>query len=198
MIKEKWIFDVETYAYTYFSDHIKNHYLMELSYYISGFFFLFCESKMSDFYQMLIHHIITVFLLVFSMKLNFLRYGILLMILHDFSDPIMEMAKVVFYLEYQTFADILFIIFANVFYLLRLVIYPYIIYKDTLLLITYIGYLKNFKIIIAMYVVKILLFVLNLIWGFFIAKMMFKMCSYGNVKGDIRAEDDFVKKTKTD
>lgn len=41
-------------------------YFLELSHYIVSTFFLFSEPKLADFYQMLSHHLVTIYLIYFS------------------------------------------------------------------------------------------------------------------------------------
>lgn len=56
------------------------------------------EPKQKDFLAMIIHHITTLFLMIFSYFTQFQRIGCIVLIIHDISDPLMEAAKCALYL----------------------------------------------------------------------------------------------------
>lgn len=65
---QNWLFNLKSYVEPWYNIpiSIKFIYFMELSYYMTSSIFLFVEPKLSDFYQMLLHHIITILLIYFS------------------------------------------------------------------------------------------------------------------------------------
>ena len=55
------------------------------------------DVKRSDFWELVFHHIITIFLLSISWTINFVRVGSLVLLSHDISDIILEAGKLVRY-----------------------------------------------------------------------------------------------------
>lgn len=93
---------------------------------------MWTEVARSDSWQMLIHHIITIALILFSYVTNFTRVGTVIMVIHDIADVFLELAKVLNYTSkgkghrwLKPATDVTFGIFAVVFFLTRLVFYPY-------------------------------------------------------------------------
>lgn len=70
---------------------------MATAYYIYTSFAIFFEPKMKDRNEMLLHHFVTLSLLISSYAGNVVKYGLAILILHDIADPLMEVAKMCFY-----------------------------------------------------------------------------------------------------
>ncbi|EIJ89009.1 very-long-chain ceramide synthase [Nematocida parisii] len=161
---------------------INLYYMLAMVYYSGSFITMFFEEKQSDFYLMIYHHFVTLVLVCFSYRYNFLRYGAFIMFLHDVSDPWMDSAKIAVYLGYQKLGNILFIIFAGLFIIPRIFIY------STMILIPGYGFLWEFN---SMYLVPIWIlllgvFLLNAYWSVLIIRMAFDFIKQGNVTKDIR------------
>ncbi|XP_053209499.1 ceramide synthase 5-like [Panonychus citri] len=84
------------------------YYNIELGFYISLIISQFFDVKYSDFWQMFIHHVVTVLLLCFSWACNLHRIGTLVLIIHDFADIPLEGAKIARYLRNPVLANIVF------------------------------------------------------------------------------------------
>ena len=80
----------------------------EIGFYISLSITQFVDVKRKDFFQNMVHHIVTIFLLGFSWSCHFIRIGTLVLIIHDCSDPLLELAKLVKYVKKQQLAEIIF------------------------------------------------------------------------------------------
>lgn len=172
---EKWILTPFEYTLDWKDNKvpelIRIQYFIQIGYYTTGLFFLFYEEKLKDFTIMVIHHIATIFLIIGSFKYNLFRYGIVVMAIHDISDPIMEFAKLNTYLKQILIANIVFSIFSLVFILSRLFIFPFLIIFPIL----YYLYLYRSVIFMIFDLFLITLFILHICWTYFILKMLKKI-----------------------
>ncbi|ORY30506.1 longevity-assurance protein [Rhizoclosmatium globosum] len=149
--------------------------------------------KQSDFWAVVVHHISTVSVMAASYAFGFTRIGVIILLLHDCSDPIMEFAKCSLYLKKQKTADNFFTLFAIVFLLTRNVLFPYVIYcahehsilEDGTRMPRGFSFWGDFCLGCLW-----VLAVLNMYWGYLIVKIAVKTIVTGEVEGDIREEDD--------
>jgi len=103
----------------------KMFYFTQLAFYMHSFIaHVTIEVRRKDFVQMLVHHIISAFLIGFSYYYNVFRIGGVLLALHDFNDILLEGAKMGNYLKLDLFANLLFgsMIISWVF--TRIIVYP--------------------------------------------------------------------------
>ncbi|EPZ36214.1 LAG1-domain-containing protein [Rozella allomycis CSF55] len=82
-----------------FTDALRNYYALGTSYYLFVTLLMFYEPRMKDRVQMFVHHAVTVLLLTFSYASGYFRIGAAVMLLHDLSDPFMELAKLFNYCQ---------------------------------------------------------------------------------------------------
>ena len=111
------------------SDEMFSLYVLYVGFYVHQMAFMFFDIKSSDFEAMVAHHLITLSIVLGSWYSNFTRIGSYVMLLHDFSDVFLEMAKCFNYSQREhpwmsTGADVTFVVFAISFFYLRLYIYP--------------------------------------------------------------------------
>ena len=69
------------------------------------------EAHRKDHYQMISHHIITIALVYASYALHYTRVGCLLLVLMDFCDILLALAKMLKYLEIPVAPDVTFVTF---------------------------------------------------------------------------------------
>lgn len=195
---EKWV--LHPYAYIsgiprrMISNSIRIYYYMEVLHYIFSLYLLFAEPRMEDFFQMMAHHFITLFLIIGSYYKSQSKFGTVVMFLHDVSDPIMEIAKICFYLKRQDEADLLFSIFAILFIFSRCILYPLLVILPGLITAVENAFFSLINFIVLF---LCLLLVINLIWGYLILKMAFAFYKKGSVKdGDIRENVKVATKIK--
>ena len=182
----------------------KRFYLFELGFWLSCCLFLGFETKRKDFSQMIIHHASTVILVAFSYLLDFCRGGILVMILHDVGDVFLYSAKTSQYRGWHKLADILFILFAAIFFFSRLILLPaallyplvYSLWRGNespgMMIITAHG--QNFKLGVLTAVFGCLI-LLHCNWGVIIVKMIVRTIRSKGTKsaaneGDPRSDDE--------
>lgn len=87
------------------------YYNIELGFYISLVITQIIDTKRKDFWQMFVHHLVTILLLVLSWACNFHRIGALVLAIHDVADVPLEGAKLAKYCKKQRLADTIFAIF---------------------------------------------------------------------------------------
>ncbi|XP_042346941.1 ceramide synthase 5-like [Plectropomus leopardus] len=185
-----WMWDTRKCWYNYpfqpLSPEQYNHYAAELAFYWSLMFSQFIDIKRKDFFIMLVHHLATIFLITFSYANNMLRFGTLVMCVHDASDIFLEAAKLANYAKYQRLCDGLFVVFSIIFFLTRLVIFPFWVFYSILI--------ESWEIIgpyQAWWLLNGLLLVLqtlHIIWFYLIARIAIKAIFKGKVSKDDRSD----------
>ncbi|XP_002732672.1 ceramide synthase 6-like [Saccoglossus kowalevskii] len=186
----KWFWDTKycwiDYPYQSLTDQLEKYYLLELSFYCSLLFSQFLDVKRKDFVQMFIHHIATVMLIGFSWVVNMIRVGALIILTHDVSDIFLEAAKMTNYAKYQRICDVLFIIFAIIFFVSRLIVFPLYVFKSAAI--------ESREICgpwPSWWIFNILLLVLQLLhifWFSIIMRMVYKSLTHGKVDRDARSD----------
>jgi len=145
---------------------------------------------------MLLHHVITLLLVFFSWQMSYHRVGSVIMLLMDFSDPYMEIAKAFLYCGHPTIADLFFATFSGVFFITRNFFFPfYIVYPG----ITNSNSSNGVSVPGKPFFVP-LLFILQglfLFWGFLIVRMAVNIYILGTSRADIRDEDAYLNESKT-
>lgn len=183
---QDWVFSPIKYTFDWPNSEIplafKLHHLVQLCYYLTNIFFLFLEPRLKDFYQMLFHHIITVFLISMGFFFNMIRYGLIVMIIHDSANPFLEFAKLNLYAKNTVISNVFFVTFAFIFIILRLVVYPSIIILPAI----YFTFCYHKMLLFSIITVLILLFIVNAIWARYIVKMAKEMLSNRKIDEDIR------------
>jgi len=100
------------------------HYMLEMAFYWSLFFSQFSDVKRKDFWEMFIHHLATLALLVLSWSNHMHRMGSLVLIVHDFADHWLELAKLFRYAGWAKTCDACFAGFTIVWAFSRLGLFP--------------------------------------------------------------------------
>ncbi|NXU51973.1 CERS4 synthase, partial [Turnix velox] len=167
-------------------------YLLELSFYCSLVATLPFDVKRKDFMEQIIHHIATITLIFVSYCSNIVRFGIMVMLLHDASDYILEFAKMLHYMKWKRVCEAAFVLFAVVFITSRLVLFP---------LITYYYYVTKSQWYLIRYVIYTFLMVLQLLhifWSYLIIRMIFSIIhKVENVK-DARSDTEESDRSETE
>ncbi len=180
------------------SDLLKWYYQIELGCYVHQL--MWTEVGRKDSTEMIIHHVATIFLVMWSWCANLTRIGTVTMFLHDLSDIFLESAKCINYASLSkgrkwlsSYCDGTFAVFAITFFVTRLYYFPrYCVF----------GFIfdapRAFNDRTDWYGYKIFgallttLQVLHIFWFYLIAKMIYGLMKKGEVEGDVRsdAEDE--------
>ncbi|PKU39058.1 ceramide synthase 4-like [Limosa lapponica baueri] len=159
-------------------------YLLELSFYCSLVATLPFDVKRKDFKEQIIHHIATITLIFVSYCANLVRFGMIVMLVHDASDYILELAKMLHYMKWKRVCEAVFIVFAVVFIISRLVLFP---------LITYYYFVTKFQLFLVSCVINAFLMVLQLLhifWSYLIIQMIFGVILHGAKRKDARSDTE--------
>ncbi|CAI4228677.1 unnamed protein product [Auanema sp. JU1783] len=121
-VKECW----RDWPYHHLPGSVWWYYIIEASFYWSLFYgTLFFDVRRGDFYQMMLHHAVTIVLLYISWSMNMVRIGTLILFSHDAADIFIEGTKIVRYAGWKMIVNCSFVIFLFVWISTRLVYYPF-------------------------------------------------------------------------
>lgn len=161
--------------------------MISMAFYWSLSFSQMYDNKRKDFWQMFIHHVLTLVLIALSFICNLHRVGSLVLFVHDCADIFLEGAKSLKYANLQKACDITFGIFTLTWIVTRLMLYPRIIYSTSIeaprILPMYPVYYIFNSLLIA-------LLVLHLIWTYMILQIVVQTIRAGQMEGDVRSSSD--------
>jgi hypothetical protein len=172
---------------------VRLYYIIELGAYYHQI--MWTDVSRSDSLEMLIHHFVTIFLMLFSYLTNFIRIGTTVLIIHDVSDVFLETAKCFNYVSKvkgrewtSNVCDVLFGIFAVSFFIMRLVIYPVWVFYWSFVFVgdrfgrNWVGFWVYFCLLMALQV-------LHIFWFYLISRMVYKLFTTG-IEKDVRSDDE--------
>lgn len=182
-----WITNIETYkhAYKIVPQEFRIYYLVSSAFYTNEFIAVFLEPHKKDFLEMVTHHVATLVLIGLSYKYNLIRFGVLILCLHDWADPFLEFAKVNVILGNPQVANVLFFLFMIIFIISRNFIYPiFLVYPAVKHLCLLPPMWWSYTIGVMLNV----LVVLHVIWTMFIIQMAYRLILYKEQK-DTRSQE---------
>jgi hypothetical protein len=126
LCREKWVFRCDMYRIPLDSIPLRFrvYYIYEICFYLNEMTTVFTDPRRKDFVQLVIHHIVTLLLLHLSFSREFIKYGMLILALHDISHPVLEFSKIENNLGCEVAAETGFFVFMTLFAVTRLVILP--------------------------------------------------------------------------
>ncbi|XP_052791406.1 ceramide synthase 5-like isoform X2 [Mya arenaria] len=164
------------------------YYIIELGFYLSLMFSQFLDVKRKDFFEMFLHHIATVLLLSFSYMGNYLRVGTLVLLIHDCADFWVEAAKLAKYAKAHRLCDILFAVFAIVWFITRLLLYPLKILKASWILsVEIVGFFPSLYFFNGWLCI---LLVLHFYWFSLICRVAYDALTKSSEVDDVRSESE--------
>ncbi|XP_013382242.1 ceramide synthase 6 isoform X3 [Lingula anatina] len=164
------------------TDDVFWYYMLELAFYWSLSASQFADIKRKDFWEMFLHHIVTIFLMSMSWSNNYVRIGTLVLAVHDAADFWLEAAKMAKYAGRQKLCDFLFGGFALVWLITRLIIFPTRIIRSCVFESAVImGWYPSIQLFIAALVA---LQLLHFYWSYLISRVIYNSLALG--KEDFR------------
>jgi hypothetical protein len=171
---------------------VQQYLFFYLGFYVYQMAVLLKEPRLKDFWVMAVHHIVTMTLVSFAYAAGHYRIALPFIIVHDMSDPLMEIAKVFHYTRTEVrgvpLADVFFILFAGVFFVSRIVVYPrYLLWSALVHPPQVCPYCKG---VLLGFIFAFVLLLLHVYWMSLIVRMVWKAIVNKGVQGDIRESDD--------
>uniref|UniRef100_A0A674K7P7 TLC domain-containing protein n=1 Tax=Terrapene triunguis TaxID=2587831 RepID=A0A674K7P7_9SAUR len=148
------------------------YYMMELSFALALTFTMAFDVKRKDFKEQMVHHATTIILISYSYCANYLRIGSLVMLLHVSSTALLELTKLLHYLNWRRASHLLFLTFSSVFLVTRLIVFP-----CRVLYTSFYSSMVSFQPFFGYYFMNALLMVLQLLhvfWASLIIHMLYK------------------------
>jgi len=174
---------------------LKQYYQMALGCYIHQL--MWTEVGRKDSTEMIIHHVSTIYLIMWSWCSNLTRIGCTILVVHDVADVFLESAKCVNYASLSkgrkwlsSICDSLFAVFAVTFAVSRLYYFPRHCVNS--LFAEAPAAFEN-KYWIGYYIFLALLAtlqVLHIFWFAMILKMVYGLLQKGEVEGDVRSDNE--------
>jgi hypothetical protein len=173
---------------------INLYYQIELGCYIHQLHWT--EVTRSDAAEMILHHCITIILIVASYLTNFTRIGTSILLVHDFADIFLEYGKCMNYTsktpEFKPWAskitDGFFACFAISFFVTRLVLYPrFLVYSLLFEAPEIMGMWPGYWLFATMLVG---LQCLHIFWFYLISRMIYRMLVVGEIEKDVRSDEE--------
>jgi len=184
-----WLYDIRYcwIGYPKFKLHtdVWWYYMSALGFYWSVTFTHFFETRRKDFYLILIHHLLTISLLVFSFTCNYTRVGLLTAVLHDIADIPLYMNKLCMCLGWNRAKDHVFTAFAASWIATRCIYFPLKIVSSVLFYTHTVIEMHPVYYIFSSLLVALSIF--NYYWGYLIIRILLKTYTKNykptNVKG---------------
>ena len=187
----------ESYPYQEYNSSIEFYYIFGLGYHLHSLVFHMMSEKRGDYMENLLHHLATVFLMVFSFCNQCTRIGVLVLIVHDIVDFVLYLAKICHDLKNQVPLYFSFSLLVITYFKYRIYYFPrYIIWEATLLGNQYLpfevpGLFTNFYLMVGLLWV---LWGLHIYWFYMIIMMIVNLIKD---KGNLTDPYTVVKKDET-
>ncbi|KAL5007544.1 hypothetical protein ScPMuIL_016350 [Solemya velum] len=186
-----WVWDTHEmwrgYPYHHVTNGVYWYYILEVGFYWSLVMTLLVDLKRKDFTEMVVHHAVTILLLLFSWVTNYTRVGTMVLALHDVADIWLQLAKLFTYFKYKRTSEVFFVIFIITWVISRLIFFPVRIIHSI-----FVDLNKYILPVVSLYIFKGLLLtlqVLHFIWTYFIIKAVVKKSRQGDLT-DVRSDTD--------
>lgn len=110
---------------------VKFYYLIEAAFYLHQVLILNAEARRKDHIQMMTHHVLTIALIGASYFTNFTRVGCVILVLMDWCDIWLPLAKMLRYIDLSTLCDMIFTWFLVSWFVTRHVLYVFVVIRST-------------------------------------------------------------------
>jgi len=157
-------------------------------YFYSLFACLFLDIRRNDWPYLILHHVVTLYLILYSWQWGFVRIGITILFLHDVSDIFLEGAKGFNYLSLGWIVNCSFVLLVISFFVCRIVLFPYICIRTALFEAEDIVKAQGFKYYWwerpVFQGLLIVLFLLQIYWFFALLRVLYNVLFKGRWRDD--------------
>ncbi|XP_062116798.1 ceramide synthase 1 LOH3-like [Humulus lupulus] len=174
---------------------LKGLYMYAGGFYIySTFALVFWETRRSDFYVTMAHHLASVTLILFSYMLRFARVGSIILAIHEGTDVILEFAKMAKYSGYEGVASVFLVLFIFSFTVLRIVLYPFwILWSTRYEVVSVLG--KDNPMVNGVYysmfnTLLLGLFLCHIYWWLLMLRMLVRKIKTSKLEDDVRSDNE--------
>lgn len=220
LLDQKWVWSTEQWSRGWWeatpANNVSAHVLVFSLLYAARYLAMLVslvalEPRKKDFWEMVTHHIVTVFLVGTSTAFGYIRIGLVIMVIFDYADPFLHIAKMLNYCK-QTFprvkplswaTDIFFALFAVVFTVTRIFVFSYVVYSVSVESYLVVGRgdgAKQLPLVEAVHKVEVghhisvlliwILYALQWFWFSLLLKVVYRTLILGAAPEDNRSSDD--------
>lgn len=143
LVNKEWFYDIDKITYSYSQTnhvHLMTHqvhiiYVIQVAHYIVELYNILFRRRLKkkDDNQMIIHHIITLSMILLSYQYNYLCLGLYIMFIHHINDIFLHISKLMVYYNYPEYiTNISFMIFLYSWFYTRLYLFHEITYYITI------------------------------------------------------------------
>eukprot|EP00744_Colponema_vietnamica_P008302 GILI01011854.1.p1 GENE.GILI01011854.1~~GILI01011854.1.p1 ORF type:complete len:352 (+),score=79.87 GILI01011854.1:123-1178(+) len=163
------------------------YYSYQIGFFFAELYAICTETKRSDFLEYLIHHIVTLYLMIFSWAAYEHRVGSYVLIIHDAVDIFLCLSKMAHYIKVRDLVMFpTFISFVVSYAFFRMFCLPVLSYE--LLTVTRFEH-SNFASSMLGFILAFVLQALHVFWFYLILRVIYKMFVVG-VNEDVRSDED--------
>lgn len=164
------------------------YYMIEMAFYVATTATQFFDVRRKDFWEMFVHHIMTILLMFGSYSMNYTKIGCVILIVHDSADFYLEFAKMGKYANHTATTNIGFLLFTLAFFVSRLLILPFwvipTIWEEGLR-----GH-GVLSVIYFLFCALLVLQVLHFYWFSHIVRVLYSTLTIGEVGRDTRSDSE--------
>jgi len=191
LASKPWLWDTGAcwaeYPYHTMESDVWWYYMIELGFYWSLSITQWIDVKRKDFLQNFVHHNVTILLMMFSWSCHFTRIGSLVLIIHDCSDPLLELAKLCKYAKRDQVAEVVFGVFTVLWCTMRCYVFPTRVLWSTMHAAE--AHVDMFPGYYIFNCLLIILQILNVMWTVLILKIAISGLLKGNTR-DSRSDSE--------
>lgn len=194
MWSKPWLWDISetwnNYPHHHIDDDLWWYYVIGLSYFWASTFLQVHSPGRSTFdkVQMMLHHLFTILLMLFSWSCNFARSGSLVLFIHEVADVPLLAAKMLTYAGFKAVTDAAFVVFLLSWAVTRCYLYPFWFLKEVLIRPDATVHTGAYNLL---YGLLVGLLAINLVWTFLICRVVMKKVTAGALQ-DVRSEGEDV------
>ncbi|KAK4308578.1 hypothetical protein Pmani_019733 [Petrolisthes manimaculis] len=190
ILHKPWVSDISQayigHPYHPLDNEVWWYYMLGLSYFWAATFMQIHLPGRSRFdkAQMMLHHLFTILLMVFSWACNFVRAGTLVLLVHDVADIPLLIGKMCVYGGFSILQDLCLILFIIVWVITRCYLYPFWFMRALIFDFAPINETQSISVFI---VLLVGLLIINMIWTVLIVGVIIRKVKEGSVQ-DVRSD----------